>query len=93
MVGRSFLDVARELAAGPGEARWRSSVGRAYYGLLHAALDGLRRWGFSVPPRDRVHVFARLKLVYATDRTSSELASPLNLSVDCAMLLTINSQT
>jgi hypothetical protein len=35
--------------------------------LLHEVLDTLRRWGFSLPPRDKVHTFARLKLVYATD--------------------------
>jgi hypothetical protein len=67
MNGRAWLDVARELAAGPGEAHWRSSVGRSYYALLHEVLDVLRRWGFSLPPRDKVHTFARLKLVYATD--------------------------
>ena len=62
-----MLDVARELAAGSSEAYWRSSVGLAYYALLHQVLDMLRRWGFSLPPRDKVHAFARLKLVYATD--------------------------
>jgi hypothetical protein len=67
MDGRALLDVARELAAGSGEAHWRSSVGRAYYALLHEVLDTLRRWGFSPPPRDKVHTFARLKFVYATD--------------------------
>ena len=67
MDGRALLDVARELAAGSSEAHWRSSVGRAYYALLHEVLDTLRRWGFSLPPRDKVHTFARLKLVYATD--------------------------
>jgi hypothetical protein len=67
MDGRALLDVARELAAGATEAHWRSSVGRAYYALLHEVLDTLRRWGFSLPPRDKVHAFARLKLVYATD--------------------------
>jgi hypothetical protein len=67
MDGRALLDVARELAAGASEAHWRSSVGRAYYALLHEVLDTLRRWGFSLPPRDKVHTFARLKLVYATD--------------------------
>jgi hypothetical protein len=67
MGGRALLDVARELAAGSSEAHWRSSVGRAYYALLHEVLDTLRRWGFSLPARDKVHTFARLKLVYATD--------------------------
>jgi hypothetical protein len=67
MNGRALLDVARDLAAGPGEAHWRSSVGRAYYALLHEGLGALRRWGFSLPPRDKVHTYARLKLVYATD--------------------------
>ncbi len=67
MDGRAFLDVARDLAAGPGEPHWRSGVGRAYYALLHEVLDALRRWGFSLPARDKVHSFARLKLIYATD--------------------------
>jgi hypothetical protein len=67
MDGRAFLDVARELAAGSSEPHWRSSVGRAYYALLHEVLGTLRRWGFSLPPRDKVHTFARLKPVYATD--------------------------
>ena len=67
MDGRAFLDVARDLAAGSSEPHWRSGVGRAYYALLHEVLGALRRWGFSIPPRDKVHTFARLKLVYATD--------------------------
>lgn len=67
MDGRAWLDVAGELAAGAGEARWRASAGRAYYALLHEVLDRLGRWGFSVPPRDKVHTFARLKLVHASD--------------------------
>jgi hypothetical protein len=67
MDGRAFLDVARELAAGSGESHWRSGAGRAYYALLHEVLGTLRRWGFSLPPRDKVHTFARLKLLYATD--------------------------
>jgi hypothetical protein len=67
MNGRAWLDVARELVAGSDEAHWRSSIGRSYYALLHEVLDMLRRWGFSLPPRDKVHAFARLKLVYATD--------------------------
>jgi hypothetical protein len=67
MDGRALLVVARDLAAGQGEARWRSSVGRSYYALLHEVLGALGRWGFTLPPRDKVHTFARLKLIYATD--------------------------
>ena len=67
MEGRTLLDVGRDLAAGPAEAHWRSSVGRAYYSLLHEVLGTLKRWGFAVPPRDKVHTFARLKFVYASD--------------------------
>ena len=59
--------MARELADGSSEPHWRSSVGPVYYPLLHEVLGTLQRWGFSLPPRDKVHIFARLKLVYATD--------------------------
>ena len=68
MDGRALLDVARELAAGSSEPHWRSSVGRSYYALLHEVLGTLQRWGFSLPPRDKVHTFAPLKLIYATER-------------------------
>lgn len=67
MHGRALIDVARELAAAKSEAHWRSSVGRAYYALLHEVLATLRNWGFSTPSRDKVHTFARLKLIYATE--------------------------
>jgi hypothetical protein len=66
MDGRSLLDIGRELAAGSTEAHWRSSVGRAYYALLHEVLGALARWGFALPPRDKVHSLARLKFIYAT---------------------------
>ena len=67
MDGRTLLDVGRELAGASTEAHWRSSVGRTYYALLHEVLAALGRWGFALPPRDKVHSFARLKFVYATD--------------------------
>ena len=67
MDGRSLPDIGRGLAAGSTEAHWRSRVGRAYYALLHEVLGALGRWSFALPPRDKVHTFARLKLVYATD--------------------------
>jgi hypothetical protein len=59
--------VARELAAGSSETHWRSSTGRANYALLHEVLSALQRWGFPLPARDKVHAFARLKLIFATD--------------------------
>jgi len=67
MNGGALFDDARELAAGSTEAHWRSGVGRAYYALLHEVLAALGRWGFALPPRDRVHTFAWLKFIYATD--------------------------
>jgi hypothetical protein len=42
MDGRSFLDVATDLAAGPTEAHWRAAAGRAYYALFHEGLAALR---------------------------------------------------
>jgi hypothetical protein len=38
-----------------------------YYALLHEVLGALLRWGFELPPRDKVHTFAQLKFVYASD--------------------------
>ncbi len=77
MDGRAFLDVARDMAAGSGEAHWRSGVARAYYALLHEVLGALRRWGFSLPARDKVHTFARLELVYATDSDLKQIGRTL----------------
>jgi hypothetical protein len=67
MGGRAWLDVARELLAGSSEAHWRASAGRSYYALLHEVLARLRQWGFSPPARDKVHAFARIKLIFASD--------------------------
>jgi uncharacterized protein (UPF0332 family) len=67
MDGRSFLDPARDLAAGPTEAHRRSAAGRAYYALFHEGLAALLRWGFTVPPRENLHSFVRLRFTYTSD--------------------------
>ena len=51
----------------PARPSWTSSAGRAYYALLHEVLHALGRWDSPPPARDKVHIFARLKLIYATD--------------------------
>src|SRR5437899_12670360 len=65
MNGRDYLTVARELAAGPTEAHWRTAAGRAYYALMIECRDALRRWGFVPAARDNVHTFVRLRLTFA----------------------------
>ena len=68
MHGREFLGTARRLVPNSNEADWHAAAGRAYYALLHEARVALQRWGFSLPPKDQVHAFVRLRFVYAQDR-------------------------
>jgi hypothetical protein len=77
MDGRAFLDVAQRLSQERTEADWRSAVGRAYYGLLLEGRAALRRWGFVSPPRDQVHRFVRLCLVYAADQDLKNIGRAL----------------
>jgi hypothetical protein len=65
MDGRAFLQSARDLLAVPSEANWRSAAGRSYYALLHEGRVILDRWGFSLPPRESLHSFVRLRFDYA----------------------------
>jgi uncharacterized protein (UPF0332 family) len=59
MRGRRFLDVARELVTGPGEAHWRSAAGRAYYAIMLEGREALTGWGLTAPPRTDEHQFVR----------------------------------
>lgn len=77
MDGRAFLDAARALARGPTEPFWRSAAGRAYYALLHEGAAVLDRWGFPVPPRDSIHTFVRMRLVYPADVGLKKLGDSL----------------
>ena len=60
MLAENWRPVRPKLTGGP-------ASDAQYYALLQEVLGSLGRWGFAAPPRDRVHTFARLKFVYATD--------------------------
>jgi uncharacterized protein (UPF0332 family) len=78
MDGRAFLDVARDLAAGPTEAHRRSAASRAYYALFHEALATLQRWGFTVPPHQNVHASVRLRFTYSGDPDVKKIGDALD---------------
>jgi len=78
MLGRTFLDVAKELVQGATEAHWRATVGRAYYALLLEGRDALERWGFIITRRDQVHAFVRLRFLYAADADLREVGRTLD---------------
>lgn len=78
MKGRDFLDVARVLAGGSGEAYWRAAIIHAYYALVLECRDTQGRWGFPIPPRQSVHAVVRLRFVYASDTDLKDIAKQLD---------------
>jgi uncharacterized protein (UPF0332 family) len=67
MRGRAFLEAAKHAISAGIEAAWRTAAGRAYYALMSEARVLLARWGIVPKPRDPVHSFVRLRLLYAAD--------------------------
>lgn len=55
MTSDEFLKLARELAAGPTEACWRTAVSRAYYASFHLIRRRLSEWGFHIRKSDQAH--------------------------------------
>jgi hypothetical protein len=78
MAGKGFLDVAREVVAGTTEFHWRAAVVHAYYALLLEGRDTLFRWGQSMPRRDTVHAWVRLRFTYAKDADLQQLGDALD---------------
>ncbi|MFM9961163.1 MAG: HEPN domain-containing protein [Planctomycetaceae bacterium] len=55
MTSDEFLQLARELSAGPSEAYWRTAVSRAYYASFHLVRQRLSEWGFHIRKSDQAH--------------------------------------
>ena len=77
MRGRALLTPARDLAAGPTEAYWRTAAVNAYYALLLECRDTLAQWGIAFQRQQSVHASVRLKLLYAADTDLKKIGRTL----------------
>jgi uncharacterized protein (UPF0332 family) len=75
---RDLLEVAEELASGPHEAYWRSSVSRAYYSAFHVARDLFAQCGFQVPAAERAHTYLSIRLMNSQHPEMAETGTSLD---------------
>jgi hypothetical protein len=55
MSPQDFLSLAKRLAAGPGEAEWRSAVSRTYYAVFRTAIQFVESCGVKLPHSAAAH--------------------------------------
>src|SRR5260370_41169587 len=67
MPGRGFLVVGRDVAVGTTQFHWRAAVVHAYYALVLECRDALHGWGFTMPRRDNMHAWVRLRFAFAAN--------------------------
>src|SRR5262245_30291089 len=77
MQGREFIARAREIMVGAAERHWRGAAGRAYYAVMLECRDALFRWGFTLPPRENMHTFARLRFTFPADADLKKIGDTL----------------
>jgi hypothetical protein len=67
MLGRAFLDVARDVLSRATEPHWRATVIHAYYALMLECRDALSRWSIPIVLHQNVHSAVRLRFLFASD--------------------------
>lgn len=78
-MGKDFIAVARDLAAGASEAYWRSATSRAYYAAYHVAKEALERAGIRIPDNPNSHERVFRCLNNSHDAQLQDIANDLGL--------------